>query len=51
MKIYAYIRVSSGDQNDDRQLAALRELQIPQAQINTDKQSGKDFERPQYKRR
>ncbi|MCL2670716.1 MAG: recombinase family protein [Clostridiales bacterium] len=50
MKIYAYIRVSSGDQNDDRQLAALRELQIPQAQIYTDKQSGKDFERPQYKR-
>ena len=49
MKTYGYIRVSSTDQNEDRQLAAMRELEIPQEQIFIDKQSGKDFERPKYK--
>ena len=49
MKIYGYIRVSSADQNEDRQLAVMRELQIPQGNIVIDKQSGKDFDRTGYK--
>ncbi len=48
--IYGYVRVSSTDQNEDRQLIALSEKNIPQRNIHIDKQSGKDFERPQYKR-
>ena len=48
--IYGYVRVSSMDQNEDRQLMAMSELNIPQKNIFVDKQSGKDFERPQYKR-
>lgn len=47
---YGYVRVSSTDQNEDRQLIALREQTIAVKNIFTDKQSGKDFERPQYKR-
>ena len=47
---YGYIRVSSRDQNEDRQLIAMLELQISSSNIYTDKQSGKDFNRPQYKR-
>ncbi|MCL2670465.1 MAG: recombinase family protein [Clostridiales bacterium] len=50
MNTYAYIRVSSADQNEARQLHALRQLQIPPAQIYSDRQSGKDFDRPQYKK-
>lgn len=50
MAEYAYIRVSSQDQHEDRQLIAMRELGIPKKQIYIDKQSGKDFERPAYKR-
>lgn len=46
----AYIRVSSKDQNEDRQLLAMRELNIPERNIYIDKQSGKDFKRPAYKR-
>ena len=49
LKSYGYIRVSSTDQNEDRQLVAMKELMIPQTQIFIDKQSGKDFDRPQYK--
>jgi DNA invertase Pin-like site-specific DNA recombinase len=49
MDTYGYVRVSSADQNEDRQLIAMNKLGIPPAQIFTDKQSGKDFERPQYK--
>jgi DNA invertase Pin-like site-specific DNA recombinase len=49
MKDYAYVRVSSADQNEDRQLVEMRRLGIPSAQIYADKQSGKDFERPKYK--
>ena len=45
---YGYIRVSSADQNEDRQLVALNELNIPSENIFTDKQSGKDFDRPAY---
>lgn len=49
VKTYGYIRVSSSDQNEDRQLVAMNELKIPEEQIYVDKQSGKDFDRPQYK--
>lgn len=48
--IYGYIRVSSTDQNEDRQFIALRRENVPNRHIYTDKQSGKDFKRPQYKR-
>ena len=47
---YGYVRVSSREQNGDRQLIALRELSIAEKNIFTDKQSGKDFDRPQYKK-
>ena len=49
-KTYGYIRVSTCDQNEDRQLVAMNELAIPEENIFMDKQSGKDFNRPQYKR-
>jgi DNA invertase Pin-like site-specific DNA recombinase len=48
MAVYGYVRVSSADQNEDRQLIALGELSIPAANIYTDKMSGKNFDRPQY---
>ena len=48
--IYGYIRVSSTDQNEDRQLAALRAKRVQSNRIYMDKQSGKDFNRPKYKR-
>ena len=47
---YAYIRVSTRDQNEDRQLAALSGLGIPAGNIYRDKQSGKNFDRPAYQR-
>lgn len=47
---YGYIRVSSIDQNEDRQLIALRGKGVPDSRIYMDKQSGKDFDRPKYKR-
>ena len=50
MNIYGYVRVSSIDQNEDRQMAALREVTVPEEKIFVDKQSGKDFERPCYKK-
>ena len=49
MHIYGYIRVSSTDQNEDRQQIALRALNISQTCIFLDKQSGKDFDRPRYR--
>lgn len=49
-KVYGYVRVSSRDQNEDRQMAAMKEMDVPKGNIFIDKQSGKDFERPQYKR-
>ena len=49
-EIYGYIRVSSKDQNEDRQRIAMQEAGVPEQHIFTDKQSGKDFERPGYKR-
>ena len=48
--IYGYVRVSSRDQNEDRQLMAFETLRIPEKNIYLDKQSGKDFERPQYRK-
>lgn len=48
--VYGYARVSSRDQNEDRQITVLQELSIPEKNIFLDKQSGKDFERPAYKR-
>lgn len=50
MNTYGYVRVSSRDQNEDRQLLALREVGVTDDMIYLDKQSGKDFERPNYKR-
>lgn len=47
---YGYIRVSNYDQNEDRQLFAMQKLEIPAQNLFADKQSGKDFERPQYKK-
>ena len=47
---YAYVRVSSREQNEDRQIIAMKEMQVPEGNIFMDKQSGKDFNRPQYKR-
>jgi len=47
---YGYIRVSTREQNEDRQLIALREADVPCHGIYMDKQSGKDFNRPQYKK-
>ena len=45
---YGYIRVSSTDQNEDRQVIALHELGIPDSHIYIDKQSGRNFDRPLY---
>jgi len=50
MSIYGYARVSSIDQNESRQMIALKQKNIPLKNIYIDKQSGKDFDRPEYKR-
>ncbi len=49
MKIYGYVRVSTREQNEDRQLIALREIGVEDEFVYMDKQSGKDFNRPKYK--
>ena len=49
-KSYGYIRVSTKEQNEDRQLEAMRKSDVPDKNIFSDKQSGGDFERPQYRR-
>ncbi len=49
-KTYGYVRVSSKDQNEDRQMIAMSEMGVPVENVFIDKQSGKDFNRPQYKR-
>ena len=49
-KIYGYVRVSSIDQNEGRQMKAMAECKIPPSQIYVDKQSGKDFDRPAYRK-
>lgn len=48
-KIYGYVRVSSTEQNEDRQMLALEEHGVRQEFVYVDKQSGKDFNRPRYK--
>ena len=48
--IYGYVRVSTREQNEDRQMVALSALQIERNNIYVDKQSGKDFNRPMYRR-
>ena len=48
--VYGYIRVSSSDQNEERQRIALRNAGVPERRVYLDKQSGKDFDRPQYRR-
>ncbi len=50
MNIYGYMRVSSKDQNEERQLIALREAGVKDQNIFLDKQSGKSFDRPQYQK-
>ncbi len=50
MNIYGYIRVSTREQNEDRQLIALREVGVNENKVYMDKQSGKDFNRPNYKK-
>jgi len=47
---YGYVRVSTKEQNEDRQRIAMREANVPEKNIFMDKQSGKDFDRPQYKK-
>ena len=49
--VYGYVRVSAKDQNEDRQIIAMREVGVSEKNIYMDKQSGKDFKRKQYKRR
>ncbi len=48
--IFGYIRVSSTDQNEDRQILAMKGKTVPERNVYVDKQSGKDFNRPEYKR-
>ena len=49
-KVYGYVRVSTADQNESRQILALSELGVTGKMVYVDKQSGKDFKRPAYKR-
>ena len=49
-EVYGYVRVSAKDQCEERQLLAMREFGVSEKKVFTDKLSGKDFERPQYKR-
>ena len=48
--IYAYVRVSTLQQNEDRQVIAMSEVQVPEKNIYVEKQSGKDFNRPMYRK-
>lgn len=50
MTTYGYVRVSSTDQNENRQMIALHQVGVEDKHIFMDKQSGKDFDRPQYKK-
>lgn len=49
-KMYGYVRVSTKEQNENRQLDAMSEMHVPRQNIYIDKQSGKNFNRPQYRR-
>lgn len=48
MNVFGYVRVSSYDQNEERQLIAMKERDVPRRNVYVDKQSGKDFDRPSY---
>lgn len=48
--LYGYVRVSTNEQNEGRQMLALNTAQVPEGNIYLDKQSGKDFHRPMYRR-
>ncbi len=50
MSTYGYVRVSTKEQNEDRQMIAMREFGVEESHIILDKQSGKDFERPGYRK-
>ena len=50
LKLFGYARVSTREQNEDRQIIALKEAGVPEESIFVDKTSGKDFERPKYKK-
>ena len=50
MAVFGYVRVSSQEQNEDRQLISMEQAGVPRSNIYIDKQSGKDFNRPNYKR-
>ena len=49
MNVYGYVRVSSRDQSEDRQLIAMKKLGVPESGIYVDKESGRDFDRPMYR--
>ena len=49
-KVYGYVRVSTKDQNEARQLVAMSEFGVPPKRIVCEKQSGKDFKRPLYRK-
>ena len=49
-KVYGYVRVSSTDQREDRQMIEMKEVGVRRENVFLDKQSGKDFDRPNYKR-
>lgn len=50
MAVFGYVRVSSQEQNEDRQLISMEQAGVPNTNVYIDKQSGKDFNRPNYKR-
>lgn len=50
MAVYGYVRVSGSDQNEDRQIISMQEVDVTNRNIFIDKQSGKDFNRPNYKK-
>ena len=49
-EIYGYVRCSTKEQNEDRQMIAMKEMGVAEENIIVEKQSGKDFNRPQYKK-
>ncbi len=49
-RVYGYVRVSTKEQNEDRQLRAMDQVPVPKEDIYVDKESGKDFNRPMYRR-
>ena len=48
--VYAYVRVSTEDQNESRQMLAMAEAKVPEENVYVDKKSGKNFDRPMYQR-